>query len=123
MVTLNSVEQFRIGNGLYKKDLADYLGVSQAFIGRVCAGIYKIPPAQLQKLINNDKGWDVTALTQEETEEPVITANSSGIDLLNKMFGTLSKVEQAQVACMELIRSKDEQIERLTKIIENLAAK
>ena len=125
------LERFRIINGLNKKELAQYLGVSDVFVGKVCAGAYKLPAKHLARLINNDKGWDVAPLkdisedatTFPLSEAPQLFGNREGIELLQRIAGVLSSVESSQKALLESLRMKDEQIASLTKIIDNLTKK
>lgn len=56
------LKAFRKANGLTQAEVAQYLSVSAPFITRVETGANKLPDDKLQKLINNDKGWDVTYL-------------------------------------------------------------
>lgn len=56
------IKSFREKNGLLQKDLADYLGVSIAFISAVEKGQSKLPGEKLTKLLDNDKGWDTDYL-------------------------------------------------------------
>lgn len=53
---------FRKANGLTQAEVASYLGVSEPFISRVEAGRDPLPDDKLDKLICNNKGWDVTQL-------------------------------------------------------------
>ena len=56
------LKAFRKANGLTQADVAQYLSVSAPFITRVESGLNKLPEDKLQKLINNDRGWDVSYL-------------------------------------------------------------
>ena len=56
------IKCFREKNGLLQKDLAEYLGVSIAFISAVEKGQSKLPGEKLTKLLDNDKGWDTDYL-------------------------------------------------------------
>lgn len=53
---------FRTGNHLLQKELAEYLGVSIAFISAVERGANRLPEEQLVKLVSNDRDWDVDYL-------------------------------------------------------------
>ena len=115
------LEQFRTDNGLLKKDLAAYLGVSPAFVGRVCSGDYNLPSAQYERLLHNDKDWDTSALINfPDKNEPELLANSAGVELFNRLMETLTDLGETQSEYINLISSKDAQIAKLTNIIENL---
>ena len=119
MKPVTPIESFRHDNGLTKKEIAEYLGVSQAFIGRVCSGQYNLPEKQLQKLLSNNRGWNTTELEKKiSLEEQTFTGNLSGKELLQSIKDETARIESI---LNETIRAKDEQIERLTRIIENLS--
>lgn len=56
------LKQFRKTNGLYQKEVAEYLGVTIGFISAVERGESKLPAAKLEQLLNNSKGWDTAWL-------------------------------------------------------------
>lgn len=56
------IKSFREKNCLHQKDLAEYLGVSVAFISAVEKGQSKLPGEKLAKLLDNNKGWDTDYL-------------------------------------------------------------
>lgn len=56
------IKSFREKNGLLQKDLAEYLGVSIAFISAVEKGQSKLPGEKLTKLLDNENGWDTDYL-------------------------------------------------------------
>lgn len=125
------LERFRLDNSLTKKGLATYLGVSDVFIGKVCKGIYKLPENHLKKLINNEEGWDVSALRELNENEasvnpadlPRLFANKEGFELIEEMRSTLRAVMETQAGIIESIKAKDEQIASMMDIIKNLTTK
>lgn len=52
-------------NGLRQIDVVKYLGLSKPYVSQVCNGKAKLSSEQIGKLINNDRGWDVSMLTAE----------------------------------------------------------
>ncbi len=56
------LKQFRKDNNLTQSQLGDYLGVKKSFICSIEKQTAKLPQEKLTKLLNNDKGWCVTAL-------------------------------------------------------------
>lgn len=56
------LKEFRRTNGLTQAVVADYLGVSEPFISRVESGRDPLPVDKLFKLMNNDRGWNITSL-------------------------------------------------------------
>lgn len=59
---MSELKTFRKANGLLQKDLADFLGVSREFVSMAESGKAPLPYNHLRKLLNNNKGWDVSAL-------------------------------------------------------------
>lgn len=54
---------FRVCNNIRQKDVGDFLGLTVAFISAVERGLSRLPTEHLIALLNNDKGWDTTYLT------------------------------------------------------------
>lgn len=58
-------------NSLKQSDLCKYLKVSHSYISQVINGRIKLSTTALEKLIDNDRGWDTSALTEPtSTAEP-----------------------------------------------------
>lgn len=131
MKKVTKLERFRLDNGLTKKQLASYLGVSDVFIGKVCSGDYKLPDKHVVKLVDNDQGWETAALLKLEEDEvsvpagdiPRLFANKEGMELMGEIKDTLKSVAEAQASVIAELKRKDEQIASLMKIIENLTHK
>lgn len=65
---MNKIKKFLIDNHLRQVDIVEYLGVSRPYMSQVTNGAANLSPENLERLINNDKGWSVEALTTEEPE-------------------------------------------------------
>ena len=66
-----SLKKFIQKNNIKQKDLADYLGVGKAQISTLVNGKSAVPRKHIYRLINNNKGWDTSALTEPtSTAEP-----------------------------------------------------
>lgn len=50
-------------NGLKRKDIASFLGVSGAFITQISSGDRPLPEEKLAMIKANDFGWDISMLT------------------------------------------------------------
>lgn len=61
------LKAFRRKNNLLQKDLATYLGISREFISMVESGKAVLPRNHIGKLLNNDKGWDTSAIQEQES--------------------------------------------------------
>lgn len=60
-------------NGLKRKDIASFLGVSGAFITQISSGDRPLPEDKLAMIKANAYNWDISMLTQPEnpmTDEP-----------------------------------------------------
>lgn len=63
MATKNDrVTAFRRLNKLTQEELGDFLGVSKSFVSQIENGRVDLPYEQRQRLLENDRGWDVTPL-------------------------------------------------------------
>ena len=58
------IRAFRKANSLTQDELGEYLGMKKSFISKIENGKEKLPMQKFQKLINNDRGWDVSMLAQ-----------------------------------------------------------
>lgn len=56
------IKQFRKRNKLKQEELAEYLGVTRAFISMVETGSSKLPTEKLNLLVSNPHGWDTSML-------------------------------------------------------------
>ena len=61
---MDSFAKFLSINGLKKKDIAAYLGVSNAFITQICAGARRLPADKLT-LIKANSDWDSSMLLSD----------------------------------------------------------
>ena len=66
------LKAFRKANELTQKDLAEYLGVHHSFIA---TGRSLLPDEQLDKILSNNKGWDLSMLRDPGTS---IMTHASG---------------------------------------------
>lgn len=71
---MTNFAKFLSANGLKRKDIAAYLGVSGAFITQISSGDRPLPEEKLAIIKANAYGWDVSMLTQSEnpaTDKPM----------------------------------------------------
>lgn len=118
-------ERFLSDNGLKKKDIAEYLQVSKAFVTQLCQGLRKLPPEKFALLKANAQ-WDCSALGEGDMlrSEPR-NVNSQMARVGNvTATATSSGSDSSELAAL---RAENEslraQVDRLTKIIENLTSK
>lgn len=116
-------------NGLRRKDIAAFLGVSGAFITQISSGDRKLPDEKLAAIKANAYGWD-TSMLEDKTlsgmdrvreQEPV-----SDEQLRSTVLQVMEPAEKFHIEYLErkvndqesLIRELYQQIGALTKELE-----
>lgn len=114
---MNKLKRFRAENNLLAKDLAAYLGVSKGYVSRMESDADPLPQNQLRKLLNNDRGWDTSALTNEDSirsVSAVATDNGTAVASLGSINNRMSGRNELNEAVMKA------QIDSLKKEVELL---
>ena len=62
---MNDFAKFLSVNGLKRKDIASFLGVSGAFITQISSGDRPLPEEKLAMIKANAYGWDISMLTHQ----------------------------------------------------------
>lgn len=88
------IARFLYANGISKKEVAGFLGISPQAVSQMATGRMKVPGRVYSALVGNDRGWDTTALT--------------------------NPAEDGTETLRALLRAKDEQIAELLRIIDKL---
>ena len=57
---MTDFQRFIEVNNLVKKEVANFLNVSAAFVTQICAGTRKLPVEKLTLIKENTRGWDVS---------------------------------------------------------------
>lgn len=83
----SEISEFLQANGLRQVDLVKYLELSKPYISQVVNGTAKLSPEKLSKLINNDRGWDVSMLSSVQSSS--IPSVSSEISILRERVAFL----------------------------------
>ena len=65
MDTKVNLRLFRKRNSLTQDNIATYLGTTKGFISQVENGRAGLPDEKLQRLLDNDKGWNLEGLVKE----------------------------------------------------------
>lgn len=100
---MTDFEKFIKSNNVLKKDIAKYLGISNAFVTQLCDGRRSIPNDKVALLKQNPYGWDTTMLEQS----PAINTRVSGNGSANVQVGSNNKLVQdssdlkVQIAVLE----------------------
>lgn len=127
-------ERFLTDNDLRKKDVAEYLQVSKAFVTQLCQGLRKLPPEKLA-LLKTRTEWDTSALLEsDQPSDQTIRGNVTRIGNISGVTNSPTSVnnggggESAELMRViaqqtEQIKAQHEQIQNLTEIIKNLTAR
>lgn len=85
------IKEFLWTNRLKNKDLAEYLGVTDTAISRMCKGEINPSRLTLAKILNNDRGWDTSMLMEEmDRREDVPAAPQVGeLEMLREQVKAL----------------------------------
>lgn len=77
------LKAFRKANGLTQDELGAYLGMKKSFISKIENGKEKFPEAKFQKLVNNDRGWDTSALYLTNGDHIHLAGGTNNIGKIN----------------------------------------
>lgn len=86
------VRAFLKANNLKQRELAYYLGVTEAAISNVVKGKASFSKENLIKILNNPHEWDTSMLKSDQPENPMEeqpSSNSSLIDYLQRKVAEL----------------------------------
>lgn len=122
---MTDFEVFIKANKLQKQAVAEYLGVSRAFITQLCQGLRELPSERLA-LIKANKSWDTSMLREGGSRISVgnVTARASGNGSVATSIGCGAQDSRTDEVA-ELRRQIDElkaQNARLLGIIEKLTS-
>ena len=65
-------------NNLLKKEIANYIGVSNAFITQLCSGRKRVPASKMALIKANPYGWDLT-MFESSNRSNAVGDNNSGV--------------------------------------------
>lgn len=116
---MDRFSKFLSVNRLKKKDVASFLGVSNAFITQLCSNMRPLPDEKLALIKANTFGWDISMLTtQEETPEP--TPDKFKLSKVEANYQNFIGEAYRPTNLVELLMKKDEEIIQLHKRIWEL---
>lgn len=95
---MNNFAKFLSVNGLKRKEIASFLGVSGAFISQLTSGDRPIPAEKLALILSNAYGWDTSMLTP-------LTDKSIVLDPQDYPLSGLDATRYQKEITPELIRS------------------
>ena len=89
---MTELKAFRKVNNLLQKDIADFLGVSREFVSMAESGKAPLPYNHLRKLLDNDRGWDVSMFTGDVSVGGDHIEQNGGRGNIGKIAGDSSEV-------------------------------
>ena len=124
---MTDFQLFIKANNLLKKEIAEYLGVSNAFITQLCSGAKGLPEGKLALIKANDRGWDISMFERRQTigdnnSGVVVNGDNTNSPIDNRHFYSDSPdVLRAQIELLdERIKEKDAQIKEKDAQIKQL---
>ena len=103
------LKAFRKINNLLQKDLADYLSVSREFISMAESGKTQLPYQHLRKLLENDRGWDVSMLAARDYVAGDHIEQNGGRGNIGKIASDVSEVSALRKE-IEMLRAQVEEL-------------
>lgn len=123
---MTELKAFRKVNNLLQKDIADFLGVSREFVSMAESGKAPLPYNHLRKLLDNDRGWDVSMFTGDVSVGGDHIEQNGGRGNIGKIAGDSSEVLALRRE-NEMLRAQMEELkaqnEKYWKMIERLTEK
>lgn len=122
---MHSLKVFRKVNGITQNDLALYLGTTKGFISQVENGLSKFPIPMLNKLYNNDKGWETTHLPKMDKSQTPLQSEETLFDEATPEetpnIGTMiNSIHSLCESIKSLVEMSKEEGRRTDKILEIL---
>lgn len=93
MITYSKFEQFLKDNNLKKGEVATYLEIAPSNITDYCKG-GRIPDAQMEKLIRNNRKWDVTALLTPTSAKDSMPKVTNADAMIQFLYGEVEMLRQ-----------------------------
>lgn len=106
------ISRFRRLNNLLQQTVADYIGVTRSYLSQVENGRAELAPSKIQRLINNDKGWDVSTLCKQN--ETIVQSMGNGCHNNTQVIGVDVSVLEEKISMLEkLLEEKERTIQIL----------
>ena len=111
------LEAFLYKNRLKSSDLVEYWGVTKGVVSQILNGTTKLPTKRLEELLNNPHGWDVSMLTENEVENPVVE-QPQDMSIADKLFALVESQQRDIKTLLAMLKEKDEEISRLREELD-----
>ena len=116
------VREFLKANNLKQRELAYFLGVTEAAISNVAKGKSYFSEENLIKILNNPHGWDVSMLTETQSRDEVARmAEQPKEQSTEAKLWTLVEEQRKDIqTLLELLKDRDREIKTLRAELESL---
>ena len=101
-------------NRLKKKDIASFLGVSNAFVTQLCDGSKPLPGAKMALIKANIEGWD-TSMLKEHSESQASSNVNSVVNSHNFRY-------DCGISATEFLAFAQENQRQMGQLIDTIAA-
>jgi predicted transcriptional regulator len=126
---MTNFANFMITNGLKRKQIAAFLGVSGAFITQISSGDRPLPEEKLAMIKENAYGWDITMLTSNSVDpqiggvvqEPYDSKYETLMSLMREMRDKNTKDSHVEYL-EQKVKDQDTLIQELCKQVGMLKA-
>lgn len=111
------VRDFLKANNLKQRELAGFLGVTEAAISNVVKEKSDFSKENLIKILDNPHGWDVSMLTEDQPENPA-EEKPEEVVMIDKLFALIDDQRADIKMLLAMLREKDEKIDELRKELD-----
>ena len=101
---------FRRANNLTQDKLGEYLGIKKSFISKIEHGGALLPQDKFKKLLNNDKGWNISSLKAGENDNNIV-GNPNNINdsvVITKILKELADTRKQVDNLIEIVKQQME---------------
>ena len=114
------LQKLRKDNKISQKQLAEMLNVSQSFISQIENKKDPMPAYWPQLLIDKLNISDISVYEVEESPQATIVNNQNGTSVFNDLDKFVMLMKSRDELFRDIVKEKDEQINRLLAIIEKM---
>lgn len=114
------LQKLRKDNKISQKQLAEMLNVPQSFISQIENKKDPMPAYWPQLLIDKLNISDISVYEVEESPQATIVNNQNGTSVFNDLDKFVMLMKSRDELFRDIVKEKDEQINRLLAIIEKI---
>lgn len=114
------LQKLRKDNKISQKQLAEMLNVPQSFISQIENKKDPMPAYWPQLLIDKLNISDISVYEVEESPQATIVNNQNGTSVFNDLDKFVMLMKSRDELFRDIVKEKDEQINRLLAIIEKM---